>query len=106
MSSPDESRSALDLLTLPEPLQQLVRWMRQNSPFTLTELTAQVGPPEEAQITLNTLIERGFVEPVPAAQDEMVEGDEPRYRMHLSHRNERSRRSALWQNLDESTGDL
>lgn len=106
MTSPDESRSALDLLTLPEPLQQLVRWMRQNAPFTLAEVTAQVEQPGEGETMLNTLIEQGFVEPVPADQDEAIEGDEPRYRMHLSHRTGRGRRSALWQGLDEPTGDL
>ena len=86
--------SMVDVLTLPDVEQRLVKWMMRQKDVSLAEIAAYMEQDEESLVaTLNALKEQGFV------QELNVDG-EIRYRPCLAAK-QRSRDSKnLWQSLD------
>lgn len=86
--------SMVDVLTLPDVEQRLVKWMMRQKDVNLAEVVAYMEQEEESIVTmLNALKEQGFV------QELNVDG-EIRYRPCLAAK-QRSRDSKnIWQSLD------
>jgi DNA-binding MarR family transcriptional regulator len=94
-SESTSSRSRFDTLTLPEPLQNVLRIITREREVSLAELVNQTGQDEAAlRSILHSLIEQGFVQTVASA-------NEQRYRTNLTPKRGRRLPNEIWQRLEE-----
>ena len=83
-----------DVLTLPDPLQELVSWMMRRDQVTLADVTAYTGKDENmARTMLDALVEQDFVK--------VMKGEgELRYEVRLAAKRGRQMSDEIWQALD------
>jgi ribosomal protein S25 len=88
-------RSRLDTLTLPEPLQNVLRIITREREVSLAELVSHTGQDEAVlRSILHSLIEQGFVQTVAST-------DQQRYRTNLTPKRGRRLPNEIWQRLEE-----
>jgi len=90
-----EGLTMTEILTMPDPLRQLVNWMLRQQSVDFTEIAAFVGEDEAtSHAMLETLIERGIVQQV-------VNDDVARYHVRMASRRGRQIPLDIWQALEE-----
>lgn len=94
------SSLGLDMLAIPEPFQDLVRWMARQGSVTIAEIAAHLGQETEtAREWLQPLISQGMVQVV--TQEEANPDAPCHYRVHRVARRGRSLSAEIWQRLEE-----
>ena len=91
--------SMADILSLPDPLRQLMNWLMRQKEADLTEVAAYLGEDgARAQSMLADLVEKGFVR-------EMQVTGKLCYRVRLAPRRRAQVPLDIWQALDAKTDE-
>lgn len=94
-TEPTQPPTSIDLLTLPELWQSVLRSMMRQPDMSVSELAQQLQQSEASlQALLDTLQARGFVQAT-------VINSEPRYRTHLTTRPGRKVPDHIWHRLED-----
>ena len=92
---PPSGPNIVDVMALPDGQQQLVTWMMRQGEVSLSDAAAHTHTDAAAVgALLDILVEKGFVEGVPAA-------DERRYRVHLAPKRGHRLPPSIWKALEE-----
>ena len=86
--------TAADLLALPSAERRLVNWMTRSGDVTWAEIVSQVGSAEQAQLLLDTLRAKGFMQ-------QLDNADPLRYQVRLAPRRKRKVPTGVWQLLSD-----